>query len=241
MDYGWLLTKRFEAPDKSTSYNLNIQKNEYLIQGTKTRQQDVVEALKHQNPALPFFRRTKFWQQGKIAPDSWVINVDQVLENGKRLIETARLYGIELYLMTKQFGRNPWLAEKLLALGYSGRALWPWSYKEARVMRRAGLPVAHPGASGTNPLSSVADAVEQGTDVITVFTLDKAREVSAAAVKAGRIQSVLLKVYSDDDFLYPGQESGFVRRSLHEVVAELRNCRGCGFTGLTHFPCLLLG
>ena len=26
MDYGWLLTKRFEAPDKSTSHNLNIQK-----------------------------------------------------------------------------------------------------------------------------------------------------------------------------------------------------------------------
>ena len=25
------------------------------------------------------------WQQGKIAPDSWVIDVDQVLENGKRL------------------------------------------------------------------------------------------------------------------------------------------------------------
>ena len=78
-----------------------------------------VEALKRQNPAL-ISAALGLWQQGKIAPDSWVIDVDQVLENGKRLIETARLYGIELYLMTKQFGRNPWLAEKLLALGYSG-------------------------------------------------------------------------------------------------------------------------
>ena len=78
-----------------------------------------VEALKRQNPAL-ISAALSLWQQGKIAPDSWVIDVDQVLENGKRLIETARLYGIELYLMTKQFGRNPWLAEKLLALGYSG-------------------------------------------------------------------------------------------------------------------------
>lgn len=74
-----------------------------------------VEALKRQNPAL-ISAALSLWQQGKIAPDSWVIDVDQVLENGKRLIETARLYGIELYLMTKQFGRNPWLAEKLLAL-----------------------------------------------------------------------------------------------------------------------------
>ncbi len=101
-----------------------------------------VEALKRQNPAL-ISAALSLWQQGKIAPDSWVIDVDQVLENGKRLIETARLYGIELYLMTKQFGRNPWLAEKLLALGYSG--IVAVDYKEARVMRRAGLPVAHQG------------------------------------------------------------------------------------------------
>lgn len=94
-----------------------------------------VEALKRQNPAL-ISAALSLWQQGKIAPDSWVIDVDQILENGKRLIETARLYGIELYLMTKQFGRNPWLAEKLLALGYSG--IVAVDYKEARVMRRAG-------------------------------------------------------------------------------------------------------
>lgn len=138
-----------------------------------------VEALKRQNPAL-ISAALSLWQQGKIAPDSWVIDVDQILENGKRLIETARLYGIELYLMTKQFGRNPWLAEKLLALGYSG--IVAVDYKEARVMRRAGLPVAHQGHLVQIPCHQVADAVEQGTDVITVFTLDKAREVSAAAV-----------------------------------------------------------
>lgn len=132
-----------------------------------------VEALKRQNPAL-ISAALSLWQQGKIAPDSWVIDVDQILENGKRLIETARLYGIELYLMTKQFGRNPWLAEKLLALGYSG--IVAVDYKEARVMRRAGLPVAHQGHLVQIPCHQVADAVEQGTDIITVFTLDKARK-----------------------------------------------------------------
>ena len=80
-----------------------------------------------------------------------MIDVDQILENGKRLIETARLYGIELYLMTKQFGRNPWLAEKLLALGYSG--IVAVDYKEARVMR-ALVCRWRIRASGTNPLSS---------------------------------------------------------------------------------------
>ena len=206
MDYGWLLTKRFEAPDKSTSYNLNIQKNEYLIQGTETRQQDVCRSIETPEPGADF-RRTKFVAAGQDRPGQLGDRRGSILENGKRLIETARLYGIELYLMTKQFGRNPWLAEKLLALGYSG--IVAVDYKEARVMRRAGLPVAHQGHLVQIPCHQVADAVEQGTDVITVFTLDKAREVSAAAVKAGRVQFVLLKVYSDDDFLLSGAGERF--------------------------------
>ncbi len=85
-----------------------------------------VEALKRQNPAL-ISAALSLWQQGKIAPDSWVIDVDQILENGKRLIETARLYGIELYLMTKQFGRNPWLAEN--CWHWATAALWRWITK----------------------------------------------------------------------------------------------------------------
>ena len=101
-----------------------------------------VEALKRQNPGADF-RRTKFVAAGQDRPGQLGDRRGSNSGNGKRLIETARLYGIELYLMTKQFGRNPWLAEKLLALGYSG--IVAVDYKEARVMRRAGLPVAHQG------------------------------------------------------------------------------------------------
>lgn len=99
-----------------------------------------IEALKRQNPKL-ISAAIALWQQGKIAPDSWVIDVDRVIENGKRLLDVARQHGISLYLMTKQVGRNPWLADKLLQLGYEGIVVV--DYKESRVMRRAGLPVAH--------------------------------------------------------------------------------------------------
>ena len=67
MDYGWLLTKRFEAPDKSTSHNLNIQKNEYLIQGTETRQQDVCRSIETPEPGANF-RRTKLVAKGQDRP-----------------------------------------------------------------------------------------------------------------------------------------------------------------------------
>lgn len=195
-----------------------------------------IKALQRQNPTL-IATALRFWQQGRIAPDSWVIDVDQVLENGKQLLKTAQQYGISLYLMTKQIGRNPWLAEKLLALGYQGIVVV--DYKESRVMRRAGLPVSHQGHLVQIPSAQVAGAVEQGTEVITLFSLEKAREVSAAAVASGRMQAVMLKVYGESDFLYPGQESGFALAELDSVVAHLRSLPGIELTGLTHFPCLL--
>ena len=195
-----------------------------------------IHALKRQNPAL-ITAAIRLWQQGRIVPDSWVIDVDQVLENGKRLVDTAHQYGITLYLMTKQLGRNPWLAEKLLALGYAG--IVTVDYKEARVMRRAGLPVAHQGHLVQIPSRQIGEAVEQGTDIITLFSLEKAREVSAAAVKAGRVQAVMLKIYGEQDFLYPGQESGFPLARLDEAVNDIRRLPGLHITGLTHFPCLL--
>ncbi|VUS62986.1 YhfX family PLP-dependent enzyme [Klebsiella huaxiensis] len=195
-----------------------------------------IKALQRQNPAL-IAAALRFWQQGRIAPDSWVIDVDQVLENGKLLLKTAQQYGISLYLMTKQIGRNPWLAEKLLALGYQGIVVV--DYKESRVMRRAGLPVSHQGHLVQIPSAQVAGAVEQGTEVITLFSLEKAREVSAAAEASGRTQAVMLKVYGESDFLYPGQESGFALAELDNVVAHLQSLPGIELTGLTHFPCLL--
>ncbi len=195
-----------------------------------------IDALKRQNPAL-ITAAWQLWQQGKIVPDSWVIDVDQVLENGKRLLEVAKAHGITLYLMTKQIGRNPWLAKELMALGYQG--IVAVDYKESRVMRRAGLPVAHQGHLVQIPASLVNEAVDAGTEVITLFSLEKAREVSAAAVHAGRDQAVMLKVYGEQDFLYPGQESGFPLAHLDAVVAEIRRLPGLRLTGLTHFPCLL--
>lgn len=195
-----------------------------------------IHALKRQNPAL-ISAVLQFWQRGEITPDSWVIDVDQVLENGRQLVDIARRHSITLYLMTKQIGRNPWLAEKLLALGYQG--IVAVDHKENRVMQRAGLKVAHLGHLVQLPSALVDDAVRRGTEVITLYSLEKAREVSAAAQRHGVQQAVMLKIYGDHDHLYPGQESGFPVSMLEEVVAQIRQLPGLRLAGLTHFPCLL--
>lgn len=195
-----------------------------------------IKALKKQNPAL-IVATLQLWRQRKILPDSWVIDVDQVLENGRRLLDVAKQYDITLYLMTKQFGRNPWLAEKLLALGYQG--IVAVDYKESRVMRRAGLHVAHQGHLVQLPSSLADNAVSDNIDVITLFSLEKAREISVAAIRAGRIQAVMLKIYADNDVIYSGQQSGFPLAELGHVVNEIRQMPGIRLAGLTHFPCLL--
>ncbi|MGK3717365.1 YhfX family PLP-dependent enzyme, partial [Escherichia coli] len=62
----------------------------------------------------------------------------------------------------------------------------------------------------------IATLQERTRDALARFKLD------ALLIHSGE----LFKVYSDDDFLYPGQESGFVQHSLHEVVAEIQNLPG---------------
>lgn len=195
-----------------------------------------MNALQRQNSPL-ISAALHFWQRGKIMPDSYVIDVDRVIDNAKLLLAAAREHNITLYLMTKQVGRNPWLAKKLLALGYCGTVVV--DYKEGRTMRRAGVRVAHQGHLVQIPSAQVSEVVEQGTDIITVFTVEKAREVSRAAVRAGRLQPIMLKVYGDGDVFYPGQEGGFAVAGLGAAVAEICQLPGVTISGLTHFPCLL--
>ncbi|MDK9363428.1 YhfX family PLP-dependent enzyme [Lelliottia wanjuensis] len=193
-------------------------------------------ALKAQNPAL-IEAACELWRQGAILPDTWVIDVDRVMENGRLLLETAARHGITLYLMTKQLGRNPWLAQKLIELGFPGTVAV--DFKEARTLRKADVPVSHVGHLVQIPKSQITENVLAPVEMITVFSLEKAREISAAALENGRVQPIMLKVFDPQDRLYPGQEAGFSLAVLDEVVPVIRSLAGVKLAGLTHFPCLL--
>lgn len=195
-----------------------------------------IEALKAQNPALIDAART-LWRQGAVLPDTWIIDVDQVLENGRKLLAAAQKHGITLYFMSKQLGRNPWLAGKLIELGFKGAVAV--DFKEARTLRNAHVPVSHVGHLVQVPVAQVAESVNGETEIITLFSLEKARAVSEAALACGRVQPVMLKVFAEHDRLYPGQEAGFPLHELDAIALEIRSMPGIKLTGLTHFPCLL--
>ncbi|MBQ1878145.1 MAG: YhfX family PLP-dependent enzyme, partial [Erysipelotrichaceae bacterium] len=71
------------------------------------------------NPQLAEFA-FKAHQRGEILPDTYLLDYDTIMENGKGMLEEAHKRGIRLYFMLKQIGRNPLIAQGLQDLGFDG-------------------------------------------------------------------------------------------------------------------------
>ncbi|PHM44833.1 hypothetical protein Xmau_01547 [Xenorhabdus mauleonii] len=194
-----------------------------------------INALKKQNPKLIEVAR-RLWQQGAILPDTYIIDVDQVLNNGRKLLKTANQHDIELYLMTKQFGRNPWLTKKLIELGYRG--VVAVDFKEAYSLSQHDIPLCHIGHLVQTPTHLIETLLKRNPDIITVFSREKAQTISDAAEKLGRVQPIMLKVFDKRDIVFPCQEAGITFDELESVVDDLKQMPGIKLSGLTHFPCL---
>jgi len=197
-----------------------------------------LNALKQQNPAL-IDGSIKLLERGLILPDTYVIDVDQFRENARLIKAKADSYGISLYAMTKQFGRNPLLA-KMLVEEFDFDGIVCVDFKEARLLHRAGIKIGHIGHLVQPPSHFIPHVVSEiKPEVITVYSLEKAAEISKAAQAAGLTQGVLLKFYHSNDQLYINQEAGFPVESLAEVIAHIKQLPNIHISGLTHFPCFL--
>ena len=85
----------------------------------------------------------------------------------------------------------------------------------------------------------IKEIVEINPEVITVFTVEKAREISGEAEKQGKVQDIILKVIDRGDLVYEGQRGGFRKSELIEAAKKIMEYRGVRIIGLTSFPCLL--
>ncbi|MGR3807009.1 YhfX family PLP-dependent enzyme [Pasteurella testudinis] len=195
-----------------------------------------LSALQRQNPRL-IQTALALWQQGAILPDSYVIDLPQVLQNGRQLVNCARRQGLKLYLMGKQFGRNPLLCRELLKCGFDG--IVAVDFKEARHYFRHHLPVAHIGHLVQPPTALLTQILAQKPQVITLYSLEKAQQINQVAARLGICQAVLIKICQDGDIVYPGQESGIGLAQLPAFVAALQQMTNLTLVGVTHFPCCL--
>ena len=178
-----------------------------------------------------------FHNKGILEPDTYIIDLDRIVENAKIIKEEADKYGIKLYFMSKQFGRNPLVCKKFMELGYEGAVVV--DFKEAEVMIDNGIKIGHIGHLVQIPTSLIKRVVNSRPEYITVYSVEKAIEINKVCEELGIIQKIMLRVLDKDDYLYSGQYGGFFLEELEEKSRELMKLKYLKIAGITSFPCFL--
>jgi len=120
-------------------------------------------------------------QEGVISPDTYVLDYDMILENAKMMKKEADKYGIKLYFMGKQIGRNPLICKALVDMGFEGAVAV--DYKDAKIHIENGIKLGHVGHLVQIPKNDVELIVSARPQTISIYSIEKAKEISKAAVK----------------------------------------------------------
>lgn len=172
----------------------------------------------------------------QVPANCFLIDLDAIASNVRALVAEAQRLGLHLYFMTKQLNRNPFAAHLAVMLGFEGAVAV--DIQCVRILSRYGVPIRHVGHLSQVPVADVDFVLARRPDVVTVYSLEKAREVSEAAHRLGIVQDILLRVVGPRDVFFQGQEGGFNEESLPEVVESLKRLGGVRIAGVTSFPCL---
>lgn len=189
------------------------------------------------NPELIHFA-LELHQNGTITPNTYVIDLDTIRKNSLILSSESRKQDIELFFMTKQFGRNPLVSKAIVESGIEKAvAVDPW---EALWLSKNGIKIGHVGHLVQIPKRMIAQILELNPDYVTVFSYENAKNISEAAKKMNKKQKVFLRIATKDDYIYNGQEGGFTVEQVHQQIEDLERLTGIRIAGLTSFPCVLI-
>ncbi|MBS4178148.1 YhfX family PLP-dependent enzyme [Lederbergia citrea] len=173
-------------------------------------------------------------QSGQIPPNTYVIDLDVLGENVKALADCAQECDFQLYFMSKQLGRLPYIAQFIKEHGISKAVAV--DFDEAKTLADAGVEIGNVGHLVQPGKHQWNEVLSWNPEVLTVFSVERATQVSDAAIKRGTVQDVIVKVYCKDDLIYPGQEGGFLLDDLEENLDELVKLPGVKIVGATTFP-----
>ena len=98
-----------------------------------------IDRLKQNNPEL-IQASLQLFHAGKILPDTYVLDYDAIMENGRQMKKVADEYGVKLFYMLKQIGRNPLIAKGLDELGFDGCVAV--DFKEALLIKNINVLLA---------------------------------------------------------------------------------------------------
>jgi len=172
-------------------------------------------------------------QKGDIPANSYVIDVDTFTDNIQKIKAEADKYGLKFFPMMKQLGRNPVLMNVLKKNGVDSCVCVDMA--DARRAYANGMRIGHLGHLVQVPFAEIEAAVAMKPLYWTVYSLEKAKEISDA-MPEGQIQNIMLRIYADGDTFYKGHEGGFDADHVIEAANEIDKMPGLHFAGLTTFP-----
>lgn len=195
-----------------------------------------LDKLMNNNPSLVEYA-FKAHREGLILPDTYLLDLDTIKDNGRKMVEIADKEGIKLYFMLKQIGRNPIIARELMNVGFDGAVVV--DYKEALTMIDNDIHIGNVGHLVQTPVSALKKIIASKPDVVTVYSLDKIRQINKVAEELDMVQPLLIRVTDEDANLYSGQVGGFKSKELEEVINLIESLGNVNIGGLTVFPALL--
>ncbi|MGY6213220.1 YhfX family PLP-dependent enzyme [Cytobacillus firmus] len=192
-----------------------------------------LDVTKRRNPKL-IQSGVTLHQSGQIPPNTYVIDLDILGENVAALAEMAKNHDFTLYFMSKQLGRLPFIGQFIAEHGIEKAVAV--EFDEAKTLAEGGVEIGNVGHLVQPGKNQWPEVLSWNPEVITLFSLARARQLSDAAVQSGRVQDVLLRVYAEGDMIYPGQQGGFRLEKLDEELPELAGLPGINVAGVTTFP-----
>ena len=195
-----------------------------------------LDRLKQSNELL-LKTAVTFHQKMEISPDTYIVDMDSLLNNAKQIATKAKKHNIKLFFMLKQIGRNPHIAKELVSLGYDGAVTV--DFKEAEIMMKHNIPLSHVGHLVQIPKMHLEKIIDYGVQYITVYSIEKAIEINEIAKSLNKSQKILIKIYDNDDMMYSVQESGFFINNLGDVLERIKLLENTVISGVTSFPCYL--
>lgn len=172
---------------------------------------------------------------GLLFPNTYVIDLDAVARNAAHMKKSADEHGLKLYMMTKQFNRNPLVCRAISDCGIKKAVAV--SLDGARVLKKQGVEIGHLGHLVQIPEYNMDEALDMEPEVMTAMDYANAEKISRHAAAKGIRQDILLRVCGDDDVFYEQQRGGISLTALEDVIARVKKLPGVELVGFTAFPC----
>jgi len=176
-------------------------------------------------------------QQGKLKANTFILDYDTIKNNITLISEKAAQLGLTVYPMTKQIGRNPAILELLKKMNCGKVVAVDWM--GALHIAAQGGEIGHVGHLVQVPKTETKAIANLCPEVWTVFSYEKAVEISNALAGTSLSQNLMVRVWKDGDTFYPGHEGGIPIKQLAETVERINSLPHVRVVGVTSFPCLL--